>query len=122
MFTHERGILFHGEEADFTCSVLFPLKGLFKLCVHFFSMICLIYQISKEGGFSREKLDDRVKRKLRMCVFVCVGGRVGANYILKFTSTHEVFGTPFFPKMIYQNSASHCVKGISYLKTRLNQP
>ena len=37
-------------------------------------MIYLIYQISKEGGFCREKLDHRVKRKLRMCVFVCVGG------------------------------------------------
>ena len=45
-------------------------------------MICLIYQISKKGGFCREKLDHRVKRELRMCVFVCVGGRVCANYIL----------------------------------------
>ena len=30
--------------------------------------------IGKEGGFCREKLDHRVKRELRMCVFVCVGG------------------------------------------------
>ena len=37
-------------------------------------MICLIYQISKEGGFCREKLDHRLERKLRKCVFVCVGG------------------------------------------------
>ena len=37
-------------------------------------MICLMYQKSKEGGFCREKLDHRVKRKLPMCVFVCVGG------------------------------------------------
>ena len=27
------------------------------------SMICLIYQISKEGVFFREKLDHRVKRE-----------------------------------------------------------
>ena len=39
-------------------------------------MICLIYKISKDGGFFREKLDHRVKRELRMCVFVCVGGGV----------------------------------------------
>ena len=30
--------------------------------------------MSKEGGFCWEKLDHRVKRKLRMCVFVCVRG------------------------------------------------
>ena len=77
MFTHERGRLVHGEGADLTCSVLFALKGLFRI-----SMICLIYQITKEGGFCRVKLDHRVKRELRMCVFVCVVGRVCANYIL----------------------------------------
>ena len=53
-----------------------------KCICTFISMICLIYQISKEGGFCREKIDHRVKRELRMCVFVCVGGRVCANYIL----------------------------------------
>ena len=44
-------------------------------------MICLIYQISKNRRliFRREKFDHRVKRKLRMSVFVCVGGRVCAN-------------------------------------------
>ena len=83
MFTHERGGLFHGEGADLTCSVLFALMGLFKIYIcTFISMICLIYQISKKGGFCREKLDHRVKRELRLCVFVCVGERVCANYIL----------------------------------------
>ena len=57
-----------------------PFKYIY-ICT-FISMICLIYQISKEGGFCREKLDNRVKRELRMCVFVCVWGRVCANYIL----------------------------------------
>ena len=42
----------------------------------FISMICLIYQISKEGVFFREKLDHRVKRELHMCVFVCSGESV----------------------------------------------
>ena len=81
MFTHERGILIHGERAEFTCSVLFALMDLFKIYT-FISMNSLIYQISKEGGFCREKLDHRIKRKLCMCVFVCVGERVCANYIL----------------------------------------
>ena len=55
-------------------AVLFVLKGLLKCICKFISMICLIYQISKQGGFCREKLDHRVKKELRMCVFVCVGG------------------------------------------------
>ena len=59
-------------------------------------MICLIYEISKEGGFCREKLDYRVKRKVHMYVFVCVGGRVCANYILKSTSTHKKCLEPQF--------------------------
>ena len=66
MFTHERGRLFHGEG-----SVLSALMGLLKMYTSicaFISMICLIYQISKEGGFCREKLDHRVRRELRMCV------------------------------------------------------
>ena len=37
-------------------------------------MICLIYQVGNEGGVSREKIDHRVKRVLRKCVFVCVVG------------------------------------------------
>ena len=54
-------------------------------------MIWLIYQISKKGGFCRDKLDHCEERELRMIVFVfvCVLGRVYANYILKTTSTHE---------------------------------
>ena len=34
MLTHERGRLFHGEGADLTCTVLFALKGLFKIHVY----------------------------------------------------------------------------------------
>ena len=82
VFSHERGRLFHGEEADLTCSVLSAFMGLCKNKCTFISMICLIYQYSKERGVCREKIDHRVKRELRMCVFVCVGGRVCANYIL----------------------------------------
>ena len=54
--------------------ILHAFKGLFKIICTFVSRICSIYQISKDGGICREKLDHRVKRKLRMCVFVCVGG------------------------------------------------
>ena len=61
---------------------------LWNICT-IISMICLIYQISKKEVFFREKLDHLVKRKLRMCVFVCVVGRVCANYNLQSTSTHE---------------------------------
>ena len=42
-----------------------PFKNVY---VHLISMNCLMYQISKEGGFCREKLDHRVRRELRMCV------------------------------------------------------
>ena len=68
MFTHERGILFHGEEADLTCSVLSAIKGLLIIYMYLYFHDL----ISKEGGVCREKLDHQVKRKLRMCVFVCV--------------------------------------------------
>ena len=50
--------------------ILHAFKGLFKIKCTFVSRICSIFQISKDGGICREK----VKRKLRMCVFVCVGG------------------------------------------------
>ena len=46
------------------------IKGPFYYICTFISKNCLIYQISKEGGFCREKLDHRMKRKLRMCVFI----------------------------------------------------
>ena len=48
----------------------------FKNICTFISRICLIYQRSKHRRliFRREKLDHRLNRKLRMCVFVCVGG------------------------------------------------
>ena len=120
-FTHERGRLFHSEGADLTCSMLFVLKGLLKCICKFISMICLIYQIMKEGGFCREKLDLRVKRELRMCVSVCVVGRVCSDYILQTTSTYEKGLEPYSSSNWYNNSASHCVKGRSSLKTLLNQ-
>ena len=53
----------------FICHLFFALKVLFKI-----SRICSTYQICKEGGFCREKLDHRAKRKLLMYVFACVGG------------------------------------------------
>ena len=61
---------------------IISIEGPFLDICTFISIIFLIYQIRKEGRFCREKLDRRAKRKLRMCVFVCVGGRVCANYIL----------------------------------------
>ena len=44
------------------------IERTFKNICTFIIMICLIYEISKEGGFCREKLDHRVKRILSMCV------------------------------------------------------
>ena len=72
--THAMCRLFHGEGADLP--VLFRVKCLFKIYVRLFPRICLIYQVSKHRRliFCWEKLGHRVRRKLRMCVFVCVVG------------------------------------------------
>ena len=78
-FTHERGRLFHGEGADLTCSVLFALKVCFFLkYIYMYINFQDLFDLSNKqgGGFVGEKLDHRVKRKLLMCVFVCVVGRV----------------------------------------------
>ena len=73
-----------------TCSVLFALMGLFKMYMYIYIlMICLIYQISKEGGFCKEKLNHQVKRELRICVFVCVGGECVLTIFYILQSTHE---------------------------------
>ena len=101
---------------------VFALMGLFKiynllLC----TFISMIYQISKEGGFCREKLDQSEERITHVCV-CAYRERVCAIYILKSKSTHERVWNPLLPQInIKKPSASHCVKGRSSLKTRSNQ-
>ena len=113
--THARGRHFHVEGAVLTCSVIFGVP--FWNIWTFISRVCLINQVRKLN-IDREKLDLWEKRKLRMCVFVCIGGWWGecTNYILK--STHEKGLEP--PPQL--NIVSNCVKGRSCLETRLNQP
>ena len=68
------GRLFHGEGADLP--VLFRVKCLFKIYVRLFQgfVDLHVYQVSKHRRliFCWEKLDHRMRRKLRMCVFVSV--------------------------------------------------
>ena len=88
------------------------IEGPFQNICTFISMISLIYQISQEGVFFREKLD-QVKRDLRMCVFVCVGG--GAYYIPKSTSTHKSVWNPLLPQInISEQCESVCKRQIVF--------
>ena len=68
-----------------------------NICI-FISMICLIYQNGKEEGFCRKIRSSGEERITHVCVFVCVGGRVCANYILWSTSTHEKGLDPLLPQ------------------------
>ena len=81
-FTHARGRLFHGEGADLSVCYLQLcafLKYMYTVRL-FLGFVWLIkYANTEILIFCREKLDHRVKRKLRMYVFVYVRG---ANYIL----------------------------------------
>ena len=72
----------------------------------------------KGGRVCREKLYHRVKTELRMCVFVCVGGRVCANYnILYSTSTDETMKwvwNPFLQINITEQCESLCKRQIIF--------
>ena len=72
-----------------------------------------MYQISKEGG-CREKLDHWVKRKLCMCVFVCVGGR--ACVLTIFYSPQVPMGLePLLPQInMTEQSESLCKRQIIF--------
>ena len=77
-FSHERGSFFHGtrlRNRPYMLCVICIAVSFQNICTFIFK-VCLIYQISKHRRliFRREKLDHRVKRKLRMGVFVCVWG------------------------------------------------
>ena len=77
------------------------------------------YQISKHWKliFCTEKLGHRMRRKVRMCVFLCVGEREEAtcNYILESTSTHEKGLDPLLPQIdITQQCESLCTRQIIF--------
>ena len=113
-FTHKRGRLFNGEGADLTCSMSFALMSLFKICT-FISMICFIYQISKHRRliFRSEKLDHRVKKKIRMCVFVCVGGVLTIFYSPQ--ATMKMVWNPLPPQInITEECESLCIRQIIF--------
>ena len=112
MFTHERDRLFQSEEADLTCSVLSAFMGLCKNKCTFISMICLIYQISKEGGVCREKIDHRVKRELRMCV---LGGECVLTIFYSPQAPMERVWNPLLPQSnITEQCESLCTRQIIF--------
>ena len=69
-------------------------------------MICLIYQIGNEGGVCREKIDHRVKRVLRKCVFVCVVG--GECMLTIFYSSQAPMKRFWFPLLPQINITEQC--------------
>ena len=73
--------------------------------------------IKQGGGGCREKLDHRVKRKLRMCVFMCVGGESVLTIFYSSQAPMKRVWNPLLPQINITEQ-----KGRPSLKTSLNQP
>ena len=113
-FTHKRGRLFNGEGADLTCSMSFALMSLFKICT-FISMICFIYQISKDGSFvGRNQIIGR--RQNYACVSLCVkGGECQLTIFYSPQATMKKVRNPLLPKInITEQCESLCKRQIIF--------